>query len=137
MRWFRQLPIADERGAPVWAVAGAEALSACWGSPEGVVHLNCPFREPLWEQGLETEQRHTPSTLPSLPIPDVRALKGRVERWRGQRGLILCGPMHGAAANDERLATSVARFAQAIGWPVFAEPSSRLSGRCGARRLVR
>ncbi len=131
VRWFRHLPIADEHGAPVWAVAGAEALSACWGSPEGVVHLNCPFREPLWEQGLETQARHVASIFPSLPMPDVRALEGRVARWKGQHGFIICGPMHGAAANDERLATAVARFAEAIGWPVFAEPSSRLSGRCG------
>ena len=130
-RWFRQLPIADEQGAPVWAVAGAEALSACWGSPEGVVHLNCPFREPLWAPGIETQARSVPSILPSLPVPDIQVLKGRVEGWSGQKGFILCGPMHGNSADDERRGEAVSRFAEVMGWPVFAEPASRLTGRCG------
>ena len=130
-RWFRQLPIADEQGAPVWAVAGTEALSACWGSPGGVVHVNCPFREPLWEQGLETQATASPTLLPSVPMPDTRGLKGRVLDWVGQTGLIVCGPMHGSTADDERLSLAVGRLAQALQWPIFAEPASRLSGRCG------
>ena len=135
LRWWRQLPIADERGAEAWAAAGCEALSASWGAPEGVVHLNCPFREPLWVEGLETSARPAPSLVPSLPMPDLRALDGVAARLEGRRGVVLCGPMHGAAAHDERLVRALTRFTERIGWPVFAEPASRLSGRLGSSEV--
>jgi len=64
-------------------------------------------------------------------MPDTRMLKGRVADWVGQTGMIVCGPMHGSTAADERLALAIRRFAEALQWPVFAEPASRLSGRCG------
>ena len=121
LRWSRQLPIADERGAAAWAAAGCEALSASWGAPEGVVHLNCPFREPLWVEGLETSARPAPSLVPSLPMPDLRARWGRCAA-KGRRGVVLCGPMHGASAHDERLERALTRFAERIGWPVLPSP---------------
>jgi 2-succinyl-5-enolpyruvyl-6-hydroxy-3-cyclohexene-1-carboxylate synthase len=132
VRWFKQLPLADEQGAKAWAPAAVGALAACWGSPEGPVHLNCPFREPLWAEGLETQARRGASLVPSLPSVDLDALDGLARRLSEKRGWLVCGPMHGSAADDERLCDAVRAFAQSLGWPVFAEPASRLRGRCGA-----
>ena len=77
VRWFKQLPLADEHGAKAWAPAALAALAACWGSPEGPVHLNCPFREPLWAEGLETQAR-----LGLEPFSPKRLTKGAIQMNR-------------------------------------------------------
>jgi 2-succinyl-5-enolpyruvyl-6-hydroxy-3-cyclohexene-1-carboxylate synthase len=135
-RLSQQLPLADECGAKAWCSAAVSALSACWGSPEGPVHLNLPFREPLWQPGLVTQPCLGPEFLPSLPMPDIQALPNLAMRLSGKRGLIVCGPSHGCRPYDDRLAAGVRRLANALGWPVLCEPASRLRGKLGDHEIA-
>jgi 2-succinyl-5-enolpyruvyl-6-hydroxy-3-cyclohexene-1-carboxylate synthase len=112
LRWIRQL--------------ACRAYGTALGGRPGPVHLNFPLREPLILDG----------PLPGDPVPGRR--NGRpwtivaaappgpapVRRELPARGIVVAG-------RDERdagLGEAVARFAQAAGYPLFADPLS------GARR---
>ena len=131
IRWFKHLPIADERGAQSWSSFAVAGLAACWGSPEGPVHLDCPFREPLWQSGLETTVQPASVVLPATPRCDPSVYPSLASRLSRKKGLVICGPMHGSSTHDDRLASALRALVSALGWPIFAEPASRLRGRCG------
>jgi 2-succinyl-5-enolpyruvyl-6-hydroxy-3-cyclohexene-1-carboxylate synthase len=106
--------------------------TAAGGRP-GVVHLNCPLREPLaplreevdgpaWEgrpDGGPWVQVYEPESSPPLPL-----IAGMATRVRGvARGAIVAG------AGSPDLAEPVAALAAATGWPVLSDTLSGL--RCG------
>lgn len=115
----------------------AQVVDTACGSPPGPVHVNVPLREPLWEPGLPAP--------PALEVPAVQV--GRAPQapspqsvqsvldamGQAERGVIVCGPWwpRGGAEGAARLRRGVEALAQALGWPVLAEPGSQL--RYGAR----
>ncbi|MGM0578867.1 MAG: 2-succinyl-5-enolpyruvyl-6-hydroxy-3-cyclohexene-1-carboxylic-acid synthase [Myxococcota bacterium] len=114
---------------------GARAADVAAGPHPGPVHLNLPYREPLWAPGLEapTPPAHGDGArvirgAPTLPRAEVDALASGLAATR--RGVLVCGPLDGVAgggdrrAREEALADGVAALARALGWPVLAEPSS-------------
>ncbi|GAA4349161.1 2-succinyl-5-enolpyruvyl-6-hydroxy-3-cyclohexene-1-carboxylic-acid synthase [Angustibacter luteus] len=128
VRWQHDLGTPDDRPgqAPTWRSVASRAVLAAQGDrggQPGPVHLNLPFREPLVPDGspggAERDGRAdgspwtsaAPQAISTEPIDDD-----------GRRTLVLvgdlplAGPDWGAAA---------AEVAQAHGWPVVAEPSSR------------
>jgi 2-succinyl-5-enolpyruvyl-6-hydroxy-3-cyclohexene-1-carboxylate synthase len=130
LRWSADPGPPDDRpgvGA-VWRGIAARAVDEAVGPPAGPVHLNLAFREPLVPTGAPlvdapgradgapwiTTHRHRPA-------PDsatVDALAGLVRRH--PRGVVVAG----ADAGIEP--PVVARFADAAGWPVLADPLSGL-----------
>ena len=118
----------------VASIASLAWMRAHGGHP-GPVHLNAPFRKPLWQRRTSTEGlserplRPAPKVLmgrPSLDDAAVDALASELSS--ATRGVIVCGPSDGAQGLEGRLRRTEALVAlsTALGWPVLAEPTSQL-----------
>jgi 2-succinyl-5-enolpyruvyl-6-hydroxy-3-cyclohexene-1-carboxylate synthase len=112
----RDLPTPSEAVDPrVHAHAGAAAAQT-----DRPVHLNLPFREPLWTPG-ETARPVTPPRhigSASSTVSD-RAIRALVDRLSGaRRGVIYCGPRTGVQA------ARIDALSAALGWPAFCEAAS-------------
>lgn len=111
------LPAPDAAVPP--AVFGAFADDALLACEAGPVHLNAPFREPLWHP--EADYAPPPPRLPPhrgnpREINGLDALRSAAAPAR--RGLVYCGPGAHPPAN-----------VTALGWPVLVEAAS--GGRFG------
>jgi 2-succinyl-5-enolpyruvyl-6-hydroxy-3-cyclohexene-1-carboxylate synthase len=132
VRWFGDPGVPEPSGAARWRAFAARAYATAGGGRPGPVHLNLPFREPLVGAAgpLPPARAEGPwtsviagtvgaeagvgagvgSTIPSA----LAALAGELA---GRRGLVVAGA---AAVDGGRLHA----VAQALGWPVVAEPRS-------------
>jgi 2-succinyl-5-enolpyruvyl-6-hydroxy-3-cyclohexene-1-carboxylate synthase len=127
VRLFTELGVGEARPGMVsyWRSVICRALSAARG--KGPVHLNVPFREPLvhdpsdedWPEPLEGR----PGGRPWTDVRSVSAVAEPVPELDNppERGILVAGD--GGSAPERAVA-----FAEAVGWPIFAEPMS------GARR---
>jgi len=113
-RWFHDPGVPVASSSPRWRPLAARALAETSGPPPGPVHLNLPFREPLVG---------VPSELPPAREPLEAALERGAgfaplstagsSRWLERQGLIVAGVGSGP---------SVLPLAEALGWPVVADP---------------
>ena len=145
-KWFVDVALPEATNAAFRYVRtiADRAVATTQSVPQGPVHLNFPFREPL-----------TPEPIAELPLPsieqrDLVAWKGRPDNApytevfnahhgipdsmaignllcminTAQHGLIIVGP------NDaSTLVEPIAQLAQYLGYPILADPLSQL--RCG------
>lgn len=148
VKWFLDMPVpdgSDEVLRHASAVASRAVATAVAG-PAGPVHLNFPFREPLVPaQPLAASARETePASFSSLARSCQSGVsRGRVvpqesvvtelatELTRIERGLIVCGPQ-----DDPALAQPIADLAQALGYPILADPLSQIRAGLHDRSLV-
>ena len=113
----------DESSRTSWRSLGARLVAEASASVAGPgpVHANLPFREPLAGE---------PDDLPAGaaggapwhrvaagPGVSAAALETLLEAVQGRSGVLLAGGGAAGAAPEELLA-----FADALGWPVLAEP---------------
>jgi len=139
VRWFADPGVPDESSRGSWRSLGsrsvAEAVSGSQGP--GPVHLNLPFREPLLGDaaaGGVPEGRpagapwHRVDTGPVGPAPAVVADLVAEGCVPGSRGLVVAG----AGCGDPG---AVLGLAEALDWPVLADPRSGLR-RTGSDRVV-
>jgi 2-succinyl-5-enolpyruvyl-6-hydroxy-3-cyclohexene-1-carboxylate synthase len=97
----------------------AQALDAAHAGP---VHINAPFREPLWDSDAPTLPRPTPVQIHrarAQPTPEM------AERFAAQltgRGIIVAGPDTAAPVH----ADAALALANRLGWPILADPLSAL-----------
>ncbi|MEI8306728.1 MAG: 2-succinyl-5-enolpyruvyl-6-hydroxy-3-cyclohexene-1-carboxylic-acid synthase [Chloroflexales bacterium] len=126
-RWFSDLPEPTESLLPYLRSTVARALAVAAGPSAGPTHLNCPFREPLVPDRGRIESILAAQGPPPPHITTSRRTAGAQiithltnELNSTERGLIICGPHDGPA-----LAQSATRLAQAIGWPLLADPLSQ------------
>jgi 2-succinyl-5-enolpyruvyl-6-hydroxy-3-cyclohexene-1-carboxylate synthase len=125
---------AEDRDGPGIEHAAARAWDAAYGANPGPVHLNLPFREPLWDPTTGAED------APALVRPPPRVLRGRPQLDPGEltafaaqmsaspRGVIVVGPRELAdhRGAPDALPEAVAALAKRLGWPILAEPTSGL-----------
>ena len=116
----------------------AQVLDAARGARPGPVHLNMPFREPLWEADVNglglVETSRVARVVRGVARLEEETLDALAERLGGiDRGVVLCGPMEGAESDRFRAAD----LAEILGWPLLADASSgqRLTGQ-GSPTLV-
>ncbi len=117
------------------------AVGTALAVPEGPVHLNFPFREPLVPAPVDEPPAAFADAGPAwsgrsggepyvaveraarmLDGAELDDLAGDIVRF--ERGLIICGPQF-----DPDLAAAVTRLGEALGFPVLADPLSLV--RCG------
>jgi 2-succinyl-5-enolpyruvyl-6-hydroxy-3-cyclohexene-1-carboxylate synthase len=117
------LPVPSTAGQEAWwRQAAHEALETMATDPIGPVHLNCPFEEPLTPSArisatVAGEQRFEWPTRPAAELDPDEAdrLAGLVS---GARGAVVFGGWPGHLPTEGRF------WAELLGWPVLAEPTS-------------
>ena len=130
VRWAADPGVAEKGSTGMWrslaARCVAEAVAGAAGP--GPVHLNLPFREPLLGDPAAVEVppgRDGGAPWHSVEGPRAAAVDGSVvdlvQRYAGGRGLIVAGQ---GADEGEGGAGAVLALAEALGWPVLAEPRS-------------
>lgn len=123
VRWFHDPGVPVLEAATTWRSLAARAVWSASGGHAGPVHLNLPFREPLVGRiipeliavTLDEERsptRHRLVGRSRLHLEDVRRVASELS---GRRGVVIAG--RGCGRPD-----GVEVVAQALGWPVFAEP---------------
>ncbi|MBI4515747.1 MAG: 2-succinyl-5-enolpyruvyl-6-hydroxy-3-cyclohexene-1-carboxylic-acid synthase [Deltaproteobacteria bacterium] len=133
VKWFAEAA-GGEAGARYFRALAGRAVAAACTLPQGPVHINFPFREPLVPQAwaCDTATPATAATPPGrpqtrMPQPELHAapetVAGIAQALAGTaRGLIACGPFDA----DEATATAIAGLARQLGYPILADPLSQL-----------
>lgn len=145
-RWSANLaPPGAEISAQTARTIVARALDFAQATPAGPVHLNVPFREPLWApdsaperpawtrgQVIRGRARLTPPAIESIaallaPCAPLSPPSGRGRR-PVSRGLIVCGARAAGHAPEATapFARAVTRLATTLGWPIVAEPTAQI-----------
>lgn len=134
VKWFVEmlLPEASEQAVRYSRTVACRALAVARSSLAGPVHLNFPFREPLIPARREPPPpRHSGGHVPYAAVVQAprRPTPGELaplaaELASASRGLILCGPQ-----DDPGFPRAAARLAEALGFPLLADPLSQV--RCG------
>jgi 2-succinyl-5-enolpyruvyl-6-hydroxy-3-cyclohexene-1-carboxylate synthase len=135
--WSVDMPLPEATPSDLvvrsWRTTAARALAVTNGVRPGVVHLNFPFRKPL--EPAADEPLPTPDSLhrPHTAITrgriapggdDITALTALVAAH--PRGALVCGPTTMNMGFGDPLPDAVFAFAEAAGYPIFADPLSRL-----------
>ncbi len=107
----------------------ARVVDAATGPNPGPVHINAPFRKPLWNAPPQPQGEHPRrpmvvrgrARLPPAVLDQLAtALQNRTN------GAIVAGPRDMAHTGpSDRFAAAAHALAQALGWPLVAEPASR------------
>lgn len=124
------LPSPAHAIAPAWLLGCIDHAAFMQRQHPGPVHINCPFRDPLYPQH---QDRLPDDILPSIhrwltsdqPWTDYRgvdiALRPEWADIAKSKGIIVAGRI-----TDPHEAASVLHLGQQLGWPVFADIQSQL-----------
>ncbi|MCC7383610.1 MAG: 2-succinyl-5-enolpyruvyl-6-hydroxy-3-cyclohexene-1-carboxylic-acid synthase [Deltaproteobacteria bacterium] len=119
--------VAPAEGVPLatFSSAAARALVAACSAPRGPVHLNVPFREPLWIDGADPgeptpERVVTVHTATRRLDAEARATLA-VELGGVERGAFVVGPQ-----DEPALIRPLVTLARRLGWPILADAASQL-----------
>lgn len=134
-KWFGEmlLPEATPDALRYVRTVAGRAWALALEAPAGAVHLNFPFREPLIPTPPDppaadvarAEGRPYVAVAPAVRAPEPTAVAALAAELAGiERGLIVAGPQ-----TDPALPEAVTRLAEALGYPVLADPLSQV--RCG------
>lgn len=126
------LPPPDNEISPTWLLGALDQAAFQQQQHLGPVHINCPFREPLYPDG----KNHLPTnamrglaswfhqTTPWTQYIAARSVCKTDPRWTEiskHRGLIIVGRIQ-----DPAEARAIADWAHTTGWPVIADIQSQL-----------
>lgn len=129
-RFLLDAPAPGADPGPLRALAARAAWLSRW-PVAGPVHIDAPFREPLWHADAEAvfsapPGRAGPSTTPPLLGVDPAGIARVADRLRTARGVVSVGPLPPGDPARDRLAEALARLARRLGWPVVLDPLSQL-----------
>lgn len=135
VKWFYEMPL-PETSSFIMLHARSQAVRAVTTAnraPQGPVHINWPFREPLLAP---TPEEQDDFALMQLPVPlakvhtaplqvqDTAAdIAESLKKYR--RGLIICGPR-----DDEFTAAAARELSRQTGWVLLADPLSQARTGC-------
>lgn len=126
--------LAEQQPATHWRAVISDAVAAARGNAStapGAVHINLPFAEPLVPGDGDTSWvQQLPDVVPPRASTDVaRATWSKVWPQGGEtpRGVVI--------TSDPSHAADVVALAEALQWPVLAEPGS--GARCGNTAILR
>lgn len=115
-----------------WRVQTARALAVAEQQACGPVHLNVPFREPLWQKPRASGAHPAPPISPAVRIfaaprgiDAAPADRLAACMQQAQRGLIVVGPLKADAASRQD-AQAILALAQRLGWPCVVDGCSQL-----------
>jgi 2-succinyl-5-enolpyruvyl-6-hydroxy-3-cyclohexene-1-carboxylate synthase len=118
VRWFTELPVAGEADPGWFERAGRRAVTVASGLRPGPVHLNAPFRDPLYpDAAVERAAAPAPATPTRIRGADATDVDLLVTLAKRPRGLLVVGP----ADLDDAAAGAIRRFSAKTGWPVIAD----------------
>ncbi|WP_203361404.1 2-succinyl-5-enolpyruvyl-6-hydroxy-3-cyclohexene-1-carboxylic-acid synthase [Bacillus sp. REN10] len=140
VKWFSEmaLPDADENMLRYVRSTAAKSVHVASQAPAGPVHLNFPFREPLIPlyDGIFTQEEFSQSqplrltegkrTLSQESIDQLAQLLREKEK-----GIIVCGELA-----TEGFQEAVIALAEAVGYPILADPLSGLRSGQSAESVV-
>lgn len=126
LRWFHDPGVPDVVAAGSWRSLGERVIAAATSVHPGPVQVNLPFREPLVgevHRGLfEQSASATPFTIAGAPrLGDEQLAEIASVLASEVRGIVVAG-RSGAQPS------SVGAVAEALGWPVLADPRSACGG---------
>ncbi len=131
---LRADPGAPAPGDLAWLrTLAARAVDAAAGARPGPVHLNLPFREPLWDPSVEAPEPTdlAPTVARGRATLDPAAIAELARELLGRgRGVLSIGPgdigVCGATHADQtrQLSRSARRLARALGWPLLVDGAS-------------
>ena len=126
--------LAEQQPATHWRAVISDAVAAARGNAStspGAVHINLPFAEPLVPGDDDTSwvQQLPDVVTPRASIDVARATWAKIWPAGGEtpRGVVI--------TSDPTHAADVVAFAEALQWPVLAEPGS--GARCGTTAVTR
>jgi 2-succinyl-5-enolpyruvyl-6-hydroxy-3-cyclohexene-1-carboxylate synthase len=122
VRWAFDPGVPDDAMRPAWRSVASRSVAEAVGPRPGPVHLNLPFRDPLVGEAGELPSGradgapwHESVVGPAVLDADhVQRLARRLDR---HRGVVVAG--RGAGSAD-----AVHALAEALSWPVLADPPS-------------
>lgn len=115
-----------EKVSPKWlAAVSAQAMHAAQTEKKGPVHLNIPYRKPLWETPAQTQSVHTVKYHAPKNISTTLDLSWVGELANCSQVLLLCGPQIGCLDGDARR-KAILNLAVKMNWPIVADPLSGL-----------
>ncbi|MEC9339581.1 MAG: 2-succinyl-5-enolpyruvyl-6-hydroxy-3-cyclohexene-1-carboxylic-acid synthase [Actinomycetota bacterium] len=125
VRWFAELPIADDAPSGWFQRVGARAVQMSTGLRPGPVHLDWPFREPLEPLNKRTKPQ------PMKPLALARSASGldsqiatrlAADLRSKPRGIVVAGPM----STGKKWKDTIHDLCRKTGYPLLAEPLSQL-----------
>ena len=141
VRWYCEPGPPAPGSSPWWRDLACDALDRSTGNLPGPVHLNLAFREPFaiepgelppadglhaapHRAGGDSVRSASVGPLGGVPWgPTEEALAGLRGAVSARRGLMVAGAR---AASGEMEVQAILRLAEALGWPVLADPTSGL-----------
>lgn len=130
VKWSQDMPVASGAGYLVRysRLVGARASHEAGSTPQGPVHVNFPFREPLISESAAVG-RWDGGSQGGVAVVGSKALaeEGELRRVADElrtvsRGLIVAGP----GDYGDSLREELSRLSERTGWPILADALSNL-----------
>ncbi|WP_417899213.1 2-succinyl-5-enolpyruvyl-6-hydroxy-3-cyclohexene-1-carboxylic-acid synthase [Bacillus haimaensis] len=143
VKWFVEMSLpVDERSMIQYSrTMAARAIGTSVSAPGGPVHLNFPLREPLLPnlqfEDLWTKYGEANGSIVNVQVGGYTITEDRA-KFFGQlfsakkKGIIVCGEMPGRSDFSEL----VTELAEALQYPIFADPLSGLRAGSHAKEMI-
>lgn len=119
VRWFVDLPCPSPHFSENYIGSTiSHAVLCALSTPQGPVHLNCMFREPLFsDQTMESIELKTPRTFPfEFTLSEETLATWGQELSQFKKGIILIGTLSNFYSHH-----ALYTLAKKLGWPIFAD----------------
>lgn len=142
VKWFAEMAPPENGPSMINYVrtAAVRAVATAKRNPEGPVHMNFPFREPLIPDlndpeiflSSSREEKYMTVSSSILTVDDAQfdTIAQTVSTYN--KGMIICGPM-----DDADLSHKIVELGKALQFPIIADPLSQLrSGRHEQSQII-